>query len=753
MKKEPAATLNGDVSELLAQWTLGNTVDRAAAEPWIERLRAGAPTILPRCVDGELVLYGLTRSSAESRGLAAELRAAIGPSWSDFNGQTAGLDSADEFERALAAWRQVGPYGPILRARVRPDADVSEVWAALGRLLGVWQRRPPGDQPAVELTARLIADFELALQTGAVDQARPLLEALRARGTISSDNLLFLEVQLLGVGSRFEELLSHPRLDEILNRRHPVRVTAALFEAVHAVYLATYAASHDVAGATDTFAEHVRPRFERLLRSRGPLESFTAIELLLLAAAADGRPAEERWALATAAATTDERERDWLALLSESTLPGVPGADVGAGFELPGAVEDPIAEAQRLLLDGRFDDVLSLARQAPVTVGTVQLLVQAAEELDTLDGAGAVSSAFGELSDEDQVALRRQRLWAAPLERLLAMAGEQSAIGSWQGLLASLGAGTAVRVEEIASRGALEWDPAWPGTPAEAQQLANGLLAVPDQHREALYLTVPHLLTFMDRRSRPPAIRGQVDRALFEVLTYADYGGRIVQGALLVVLDRILEAGVDSRRYAALLGDLEDVWETIRARRTLDWLIDVLGVLAQHPCPANGARRALFQRAVGEALAQRELDEVTLDLLYEIAADTHLSALIEPLQERARSEEPATPANEPPPAPAVIGIYSLSEPEARRAGAILARMFTTTKIEFNHEYDSSPKLEAFAARVDVLAMVTASAKHAATIALRRACPPQRLAEVYVRGSTSIVRAVLGHVTNSAAASG
>ena len=742
---------NDALSDLVEQWLAGNAVEQTVAEPLLDRLRSGEPTILPRLSGGALVLYGVAHSAAGSRGLAAELTAAIGPSWSDFAGHASELDYGDAFERTLAAWQHADSGGPVLRARVRPDADTAEVWAALARLLAAWQRRPPQDRSASESTARLLADLELALQTGAIDQARLRLETLRAGGTYGRENLLFLEVQLLGAASRFEELLHHPRLDELLNRPRPARVSDTLFQAIHALHLAAHAAARDLVGARQAFAERVRPRFDRLLRSRGPLESFAAIESLLLAAASDGRPPEERKALAEAAATTDAQEREWLALLAESKPAGTAAvADAPSAPQPARAPDDRVAEAQELLVDNRFDDVLELLRTTPPTLATVQLLVQAAEELDTLGAAAVLRGAFEALSDADQAAFRRSRFWATALDRLLAVAGETSAIASWPGLLAGLAAGTAVRVEEIASRGALEWDPAWPASAAEGQELAELLLAVPDQHRDALYLTIPHLLSFMDRRPRVPAVQSPVDHAILELLTYGDFGGRIVQEALLAVLDRILDVGVEASRYIAVIDDIEDVWEAIRSRRTLDWFLDVLGVFAQHPCPDDGARRRLFQRAVAEALGQRELDEVTRDALIEIAQDIQALALIEPLQDRAPVELTTTPDAAPPPAPAVIGIYSLSESEARRAGAILQRMFPTSRVEFNHEYDSSPMLEAFAARADVLAMVVARAKHAATIALRRACPPTRMAEVYGRGSTAIVRAVVEHLASAPA---
>ena len=100
------------------------------------------------------------------------------------------IDVADDFEQALARYQEALAAGPVLRARVRADADRTEVWAALQRLLDAWQRRPHQDFRVIEPVARLLTDFELSLQAGAVDEATELLEAIRNRGELSSERAI-----------------------------------------------------------------------------------------------------------------------------------------------------------------------------------------------------------------------------------------------------------------------------------------------------------------------------------------------------------------------------------------------------------------------------------------------------------------------------------------------------------------------------------------------------------------------------------
>src|SRR3954454_11290489 len=76
-------------------------VPQPAFEPWHDRLRSGATTVLPVRRDGILTFYGLSPDPAAGRGLAEDLLAAVGPSWSDFEGAPRQLDAADPIETRI----------------------------------------------------------------------------------------------------------------------------------------------------------------------------------------------------------------------------------------------------------------------------------------------------------------------------------------------------------------------------------------------------------------------------------------------------------------------------------------------------------------------------------------------------------------------------------------------------------------------------------------------------------------------------
>ena len=622
---------------------------------------------------------------------------------------------------------------------VRPEAARRTIWASLERLLRTWERRPPQRAAVREPVVRVLADFELALQAGATDEGAALLEVLRGRGELSSENLLFLELRLIGAAGRFRDLLQHPRLSQVLAGRRPSRVTALLFEALHAVYLAEPVRRADAQEALRVFRERVRPRFDPLLRSRGPLDSIAAVEALLLAAADDGRSSDERAALLAVVGDASEADKNWLTALAALERP--------VGREPLAA--DPMSVAEDLLLEGRFDDVLTALRAVEPSSASVLILLQAAVELDTLDSARAVSTAFGRLDPDAQGGLRARRLWAGHLERLLALGHCGTEVTTWTGWLIALAATDFPEAIEVAVRGALEWDPAQPSSQGEAAVLAGRLADVPDTRRDVLQQAIPHLLTFMDRSARPAEVRGPVDHGIFEILVYGDPGSRSVQETLLIVLDRLLAAGPAPADYAELIGGVDATWDAIRSARTLDWLLDAVGLLADHPCPDQDARARLFREAVGKALRRRRPDSVVLDVLSALAADLDLEDAVAPLLERAAIAAADTQAEPPSGAvPRRIGIYTLTESAAHRACSLLERRYPGVKVELNHEHDASALLDGFVGRADVVVMVIASAKHSATNAIRRVCAPNQLIEVGSRGSTAIVRAVTEYIVQT-----
>jgi hypothetical protein len=222
------------------------------------------------------------------------------------------------------------------------------------------------------------------------------------------------------------------------------------------------------------------------------------------------------------------------------------------------------------------------------------------------------------------------------------------------------------------------------------------------------------------------------------------------------VLDPLLEGTPGAAIYDEVLECVEAMWTDVRAARTLSWLADVLALLVAHACPVPERRAALVRSALNDAIALRDVDDTDMEFLRVLAADPlfagAFAAEIAAMQPEApAAQDAAAPVAPLDPGPLKVGIYTLSPAGARQAEAVLIKRYPSIDIEFNHETDGSPLLRGFAQRADVLAVVVASATHAATGVIRQYCRPEALLEVGTKGSTGLVRAVVARLDELAAA--
>ncbi len=718
-----------------------------ALEPWMRLLRRGESTVLPVRRDGQLTFYGLSSSPAAGRGLAEDLVASVGPSWSGFEGAAAALDPDDATEAAIIASPHAAQGGPTFRLRVAPSHE-APTWSALERMRRSWARRPAPRDSDVLLAPLpdVLRDVELALQTLAVDEATRLVHVLRRRGDLDSQNLLFLDLRLLAASGRVQDVLHHPRLDDVLSTRRPVGVTAMLLGTLDAAFFAAPAAASDAEAALSVFRERVAGRFAQLLDSSADLTSAAALQFRVLAAV-DALASEEE--LASLVGLADASVAPWLKTLAALAVERR-RAEPSEAPPLVAPVAAPTHTAREALYEGQHGRVLELLANVPVSAEVVDLMVNAAVALGTVHAATAATGAFLRLEPGEQQALRRHPILADPLEGILALSAGAEAVRSWSGWLARLAHDAPFeQALPIAEVGAVEWPTAEPESEEAAQALATALTTVPDRARRTLERAVPYMLAYFDRRPVPDDLALPVLGAVLEVFSYGESRTRAVREAFLAVVDPLLHGTPGPGLYGDVVESIEVIWADVRAVRTLSWLADVLALLAAHACPLPERRIHLMSLGINEAMTMRDVDRTDLEFLIMLALDPvfdgAFASEVEALEQLLKGVEESSPAAPLEVGRLTVGIYTLSPTAARHAQAVLHRRFPSVEIELNHEKDGSPLLRAFAQRADILAVVIASAKHAATNALRESCRPDAFLQVGTKGTTGLVRAISGRI--------
>jgi hypothetical protein len=229
---------------------------------------------------------------------------------------------------------------------------------------------------------------------------------------------------------------------------------------------------------------------------------------------------------------------------------------------------------------------------------------------------------------------------------------------------------------------------------------------------------------------------------LLLLLSIAGHLSEAERLSFTVLLESILESDVSPRLYAEALAAVRAAFQANHSPYVCDWIVEVLQILSDLPCPPE--QRNQRMQVVSEAFAlliplSNALDTVMLATLAEIG-DTQGTLLPEGLTRinRIRIDESETfqwLRNR------TVGIYSLMPGAARRAASILRRLVPDIKVTLNDDHVATRPLLDLASSVDVMVVVTGSAKHAATDAISSARRGRLTVECGARGSSGLLRAL------------
>lgn len=214
-------------------WPHASPSHAAAANvaPFLEALssRGEAPLILPRRETGwpAAAYYVICWDTAHAGRVRALLEASVAHHWVPFDGRVATLRGEDPVESAV-----LDLVGPATTFVVRPlPATSRPTFEALSRLvrllIGTPLRKPTLARPV----GRMLLEFELALESGEVEQSARLLQEIETLGGISNENVGFLHIRRLARLGQNDRLLSHGSLPTLVYAEPPLLVREAVLGA------------------------------------------------------------------------------------------------------------------------------------------------------------------------------------------------------------------------------------------------------------------------------------------------------------------------------------------------------------------------------------------------------------------------------------------------------------------------------------------------------------------------------------------
>jgi hypothetical protein len=720
---------------------------------WLALLEArgtSTPVCLPLVSeDGSVQWYAGARSLQGSHALADELHAFVGPSYSGFDDRPHQLDPNDPQEAALKNFF----VGSVFRVEGHTEKQVSNLNRVFSLFRTLLIRRPSSLRPAIRPFGVVRGLFDRAISAGNEVEARALLAEMQRSGRLTSENLKFLEVRLLaGLGLWDQIVLESNLLTDLTDFRLPPRVVRDVSEAFFRFYVQPF----DEKGGLEACLEKLRAsslmRLDKLFSQRHNIQHPAVIKVFLLRELL--RDQIDRVYADTLFSDLSDNDTTPLVLEISKVLKAKQAPD-------PKEVEPPDLrqQADAAYDEDDYDRALVLYLKVPADFNSVRRMIVCARFAGDEKSAREV---IGHVATDPSIELDERTLGA--LETLKKQANP---IPEPEASPDSEGAAASTEVAEW-----LNWA-RWVTNGADQQKA----LATLRQHSEAWSveaLCQDHesvaafsslignaggeaeqifkaafddiFQTFLLDLEHPPSSLKPLYRDLLFLLAASESLSRNDLSVTTQLTSSLLAFGLTAPEYQEVIDLLNDLFESERALRSLDWALDLVEELVLERCQDEEARLrfftnvSLFAQQSAHRITEsqrRALESLYQDFALEVPDELKDVTDSEPDEDSKSVSERLAGKR--------IGIYTLIEPAGKRAADRLKQLAPDSEILLNSDHECSERLSALAKSADIFIFAWKSSKHQAFYCVKDHRPKDLpLLQPLGKGSASIIREVLDY---------
>lgn len=703
--------------------------------PFLEDLQRNPEVlVLPRVrEDGRVQWYIICQSPRTTRVARDEVRAFLGPTYSDFDGKPRPLDPSDPVEAAILA-----KYGDnAFRIAIGNQQILDVARERLRLMIQVRSERPTRYAKRVRAVGRILRDFEYALLAVDGVTAKECIEELRAAGKLSASNLLFLEIRRLTACAHWDAVLALPELDSLLAIARPRRVTESLVRAVYCSRLRGFEEENQPAEAVAHFRSEIFDRFRDLYKTRASLAGWEVDASFLMAGAQLHEGRKEAIKATLERYPAGSAQRAYLEAIVERIEPSGPALH-----------SELIATARSAFAEADIDRAYELSIKLPASFDRSALLLRCARDMGTLSAAQAAIESLDTLSEVDRkrldqhLVLGRIRDSLTQLSAIDAAGAPETTVAAdipadWIAWLRRLTAPepwkAAVSVAETAAR---EWTlDSLLEDPSAVQKIGDLLLAKrPEWGQTALQDALPFFLEFFERSAADARLR-PIYESLFLTVALDAYVSMPQILALLKIASARFELGISAQEYSETLRVLSSAIHGIESPTVTESALDAVEMLIGAACPDAHERQQFFL-SVATVFRRwySRIDAAQFSLFKSLGKEIGVNDGISEEEHQQRPEDASTVWTK------LIGkkiaIYSLQESALLRTAKVLRELCPETRIDTFHDHvGGSPSLRVASTTADVFVLAIGSAKHAATGFIER-CRPKELATLYARGRGS-----------------
>jgi hypothetical protein len=664
-------------------------------------LQGRSPCVLPRlAADKQLWFYVVADDKRQLTEMMGVMRAYLGAVRTKSDPQLH-IDATDETEDVLIGrWPQGFLKIAIPLELNSQREEVYSVFKTINVALARYGERPQSVAVTQRPIGRILSDFFIACDRNDGKGAEAFLGELKTSGRMSARNLLSIELQTLAARNDWKGVLAHPRLEDILSRRIPARVTEILLEAL---------------GRTEMRSSQPADYQTEALRAR--LEPVCALFMRSPGLAICGN--EDRWRVWAIGAVAFGYARAIAALPQE-----VLGAEWINQLRQWGGLHQEAKPVAR--------DAAEALDVAPNIEGAVYLLKRSLA-LDPQEGL-AIYRRLSAFPAEILKEIEGHRVLGSVWRTLQDDFAPQRNIDSWPTWLSSLLQRDTEQITvQTLSDVCRQWEPGcW-----DEEAMSRQLLSLADSGDSRRF------------REGIPVLRGWLqDR---RIQTSASF---VAQMLLVLAVDEV-HSTQDLVLTADLIGDLTNVahtkeqyresinavieiWNRTKSIKSLDDGLDLMDVLLDSVCADAQARLSYWTVLQEFCLTEwRRLTDQQQLLVREASEAISGSSTQFPAVRTVRDSRGGTRAD---PGPKRLAIYTLTEGAGRRAKAVLSELFPHLDIQLNHDKSATSALINLAKTADYFVFSAQSAAHQAfyPVVHRR----DDILYPSGKGSSSIVRCFL-----------
>lgn len=690
--------------------------------PAIIRFKEGnldRPVLLPLLLpDDECVTwYVCTHDERTHHTVTAELMSFIGPSYALWDNADV-TDQADRF--AMRAFQGTPLQTRAFRSSAKStNTMIARLWSDYLRLLD-WQ--PP--RPTIDLRtfAQLRAAFDRALVARNENAAHQAIAALKEHHGLTAENRVFLEIRIAAAFERWEDILKHRMLPQVLNVHLPAETYGDIWEALYEVHLRPKERTRDVRYLVEAFDLDVRTLASPLLRSKGTSKRPAALKAFLLNELSLQEPSDQ---LATE--LLDKLGPDSFGEATASVEARVRALRPRSGLE--------VAEAEMEL--ERYEQAFVVLCSLQDTREVLIALLRCVKEIEDPDKAAQVMGRLNAFKEIAAITQHRPKLLAA-VEALAArkICPEPEA---------SLAASEPVQNDVLAywrevSRSTEQGVLDQPDLVGQLVEALERHALEPDGVFDSL---LPIWFEWIIGRTAPAARFSPVYQAFIEALYARDQLGDSELEMIRAATVHLLRAGPNPTQYKALIDGLTGIFVAVRSPRTFDWGLDIADALAVETCRDVAARVAWLAGIIDAAMEFRARITAAQRALLRLLADESGIQDVEALRDDMSNAPATVPVHDP---AARVLIYSLDGQACQRAALTLRKLLPLSKIETNDDQICTPRLRTHARNADWVFFVASVATHQAFFCIKDAIKAGgELVHIQGTGTTRIVGSVLERV--------